>query len=85
VADGNRFEFHGDFKVYPQPPSYGFQGRFDPDKTDFQWASEGPVFTRIRTVRCSRPKRVGHPAAVGPDEEYKTRPISMQPDEPARR
>jgi hypothetical protein len=42
-ADGSHFEFHGDFKVYPQPPSYGFQSRFHPDKTDFQWASEGPV------------------------------------------
>ena len=42
-ADGSRFEFHGDFKVFPQPRSYGFQARFHPDKTDFQWASEGPV------------------------------------------
>jgi len=42
-VEGKRFEFHGDFKVYPQPPSYGSQSRFHPDKTDFQWASEGPV------------------------------------------
>jgi hypothetical protein len=42
-ADGNRFEFHGDVMVYPQPTSYGNEGRFHPDKTTWQWASEGPV------------------------------------------
>ena len=41
--DGNRFEFHGDFKIYPQPASYTYQGRFHPDKNTWQWASEGPV------------------------------------------
>ena len=41
--DGNRFEFHGDFKIYPPPASYAYQGRFHPDKTTWQWASEGPV------------------------------------------
>jgi hypothetical protein len=41
--DGNRFEFHGDFTIYPQPASYAYQGRFHPDKNPWQWASEGPV------------------------------------------
>jgi hypothetical protein len=55
---GSRFEFHGDFAVYPEPPAYMYQGRFHPDKTSFQWASEGPlaivgqdmdlVITRVR-------------------------------------
>ena len=40
---GPRFEFHGDFAVYPEPPAYMFEGRFHPDKTSFQWASEGPL------------------------------------------
>jgi hypothetical protein len=40
---GNRFEFHGDLAVYPEPPAYQYQGRFHPDKTSFQWASEGPM------------------------------------------
>jgi len=43
APDGSRFEFHGDFAVYPQTPSYGYQGRFHPDKTSFQWFSEGPL------------------------------------------
>ena len=43
APDGSRFAFHGDFVVYPEPPSYVYQGRFHPDKTSFQWASEGPV------------------------------------------
>jgi hypothetical protein len=43
APDGSRFEFHGDFVVYPQPPSYTSEGRFHPDRTLFQWASEGPV------------------------------------------
>ena len=43
APDGSHFEFHGDFIVYPEPPSYAYQGRFHPDKTSFQWASEGPV------------------------------------------
>jgi hypothetical protein len=41
--DGNRFEFHGDFKIYPQPASYTYQGRFHPDKNTWKGASEGPV------------------------------------------
>ena len=43
APDGSRFAFHGDFIVYPEPPSYSHQGRFHPDKTSFQWASEAPV------------------------------------------
>jgi hypothetical protein len=39
----NRFEFQGDFKIFPQPASYTYQGRFHPDKNPWQWASEGPV------------------------------------------
>src|SRR5476651_1136826 len=38
--DGNRFEFHGDFEVYPEPVSHAYQGRFHPDKNAWQWASE---------------------------------------------
>jgi len=40
---GGHFEFHGDFAVYPQLPSYMAQRRYHPDKTAFQWASEAPV------------------------------------------